>query len=116
MSLHRRSAPKPHPRSLDALFPKPRTVPKAAVKVCARGHRQSVHWQPMIGCSACGLYDEASERIRNHNSRREREEWAKAHPCPPVLTMMITSTGRVLTFSIPKHLMRPRRRRGRARR
>lgn len=67
----------------------------------------------MQGCSACALYEAASERIRNYDAAKEREEWATANPVGPVLTMRIVSTGRLITYSIPKHL-RPKRRRGRA--
>lgn len=68
----------------------------------------------MRGCRDCALYDEAGERIRNQDGRREREEWSAKLNTGPVLTMTITSTGRVRTFAIPPHLQRRGRRSRRA--
>lgn len=36
-----------HPRSLDALFPRPK------VKRCLAGHSQTPEWRPAHGCSTC---------------------------------------------------------------
>jgi hypothetical protein len=72
----------------------------------------------MQGCRDCALYDEAGERIRNNDGAREREEISATFHTGPVLRMTITSTGRVVTYSIPKHLRRSNRpkRRGQLRR
>lgn len=110
---------KPHPRSLDALFgPKPRTVAKAPVKRCAGGHRQSASWKAGHGCSTCER--DESARLRSEIAAREaaadRAAWSAANPTPAVLVMVVTSTGRVIRHSIPKHLMRRPGTRGRRRR
>lgn len=47
---------KPHPRSLDALFPVP------AVKRCARGHSQTPQWTGP--CSTCRKIEEAESRVQ----------------------------------------------------
>lgn len=99
---------KPHPRSLDALFPRPK---KPAVKRCARGHRQQPDWRPTMGCPFCALYEETSERIRNHDAKREREEWSARLNVGPVLTHRIVSTGQIVRHVIPPHLQKRRRRR-----
>ena len=100
-----------NPRSLDALFPRPKVEP---VRRCPRGHRQVTGWKRLQGCRDCALYDEASERIRSHDSRAEREGWAKVLNTGPVLRMTVTSTGREIVHSIPRHLQPRGRRRGRA--
>lgn len=80
----RKTKSKPHPRSLDALFPKPK------VKRCPRGHSQTPEWRPSRGCSTC-IKEEAEfaarqwERTeaRKNASRIEREtEAAKLRPLP----------------------------------
>lgn len=77
---------RPHPRSLDALFPKPK------VKRCARGHTQTPEWRPLHGCSTCRKIDEA-EAYRAEvmarmiddpdEGKRERESWAAVLPRLP---------------------------------
>ncbi len=62
---------RPHPRSLDALFPRPRTVPKKAVKLCPNKHRQSASWTPSKTCVRCE--QDAAQR-RAENGAVEREE------------------------------------------
>lgn len=105
---------KPHPRSLDALFPRPPRVP---IKRCAYGHTQTPGWRAVTGCSTC------NERVRRETERSnltgdagraEREAWYRDNPVPDVLTMVETSTGRVIRHTIPPRL-RKRGPTGRAR-
>jgi hypothetical protein len=97
---------KPHPRSLDALFPKP------AVKRCPAGHRQTQKYRPGDDCLACGLEARRREQaaIDAATGSAEREEWNRAHPAPAVLEMRVGDTGRVIRFAIPRHLAGKRRR------
>jgi hypothetical protein len=54
-TTRKRPPAKPHPRSLDALFP----VPK--VQKCTRGHTQTPAWKRHHGCSTCRKQDAIAE-------------------------------------------------------
>ncbi len=101
---------KPHPRSLDALFPRP--ARKVAVKRCAWGHSQTPDWRTVQGCSTCRKREEAEAKraaLSGDAGKAEREEWYRNNPIPDVLTITETSTGRVFRYVIPPHC---RKRRG----
>lgn len=83
--------------------PKPRTIPKAAVKVCDAGHRQGPRYKPGGYCGACSLAKREADRaeaLRNDPI-----------PIPEEMTMRC-GDGTVITYRIPRG-MRPARRRGR---
>ena len=106
-----RTRKKPHPRSLDVLFPRPK------VKRCIGGHSQTPEWRPMHGCSTC-CKEQAEraeqERMAAGGGAAERERWrSRLGPAPAVLEMRVVDTGRLIRFVIPRHLQR---RRGKARR
>lgn len=79
-----RKKPRVHPRSLDALFPRPK------VKRCPAGHSQTPEWRPIHGCSTCRKNEEEFARRqwerteeRRNAARVEREaEAAKLTPLP----------------------------------
>jgi hypothetical protein len=101
---------RPHPRSLDVLFPKVR------VKRCFRGHTQTPEWKALHGCQACrkeGELRAIAELNREQSSKAERDAWYRANPVPHVLEWRETSSGKLTRFAIPRHLQRrgPRRRR-----
>jgi hypothetical protein len=78
-----RQKPRLHPRSLDALFPRP------AIKRCPAGHSQTPDWKPQRGCSTCRKAEEERTDERRNAARVEREtELAKLTrlPDPYVLT------------------------------
>lgn len=65
-----RTKPYRHPRSLDALFPRPK------VRRCSRGHSQTPEWKAHHGCSTCRKQDEEAaerERLRAGAAKAERE-------------------------------------------
>lgn len=97
-----------HPRSLDALFPRPKKPP---VKRCPAGHRQTQKWKNGSPCLACDL--DAERRARAEQAAltavAEREEWSRRLNVGPVLTMIETSTGRVIRHTIPRHLAAQKR-------
>jgi hypothetical protein len=91
--------PKPyrHPRSLDALFPRP------VVKRCARGHSQTPEWRMSWGCSTCRKEEEAFaarqlERTyeRQISAAVERKAWQKALPQLPDPYVLRDFHGRVV--------------------
>lgn len=97
-----RKKAKPHPRSLDALFPKPK------VKRCARGHSQTPEWKPTHGCSTCAKIDEAARLVAEVKARmiddpdegkREREAWAATlTPLPDPYVLRCTDGSRPQVF------------------
>lgn len=99
---------KTHPRSLDALFPRPK---KPAVKRCPAGHRQTQKWRPGDACLACDLDRERKERaaLDALTGAAERVAWSRANPVPAVLEMRVTSTGKVIRYAIPPHLAAQKR-------
>ncbi len=101
---------RPHPRSLDALFPKPKVRP---VKRCPAGHRMGVDWRPVMGCKTC-----RDQAARADLAKRDLPPLPSAWPggkVPAVLTMIETSTGRVIRHAIPPHLIAQKRAQDRAR-
>lgn len=99
---------KTHPRSLDALFPRPK---KPAVKRCPAGHRQTQKWRPGDSCTACQIDAQRREQaaLDALTGAAEREAWSRAHPCPAVLEMRVVDTGRVVRYAIPPHLAAQKR-------
>lgn len=104
---------RPHPRSLDAIFPKPsRPVPGPQLK-CGSGHPQSRGWNRERGCARCAAIAEAnrqSAKLAAEAAARPRESVWPGGRVPEVLTMRVHDTGQILRFSIPKHLRRRKRR------
>lgn len=109
---------RPHPRSLDAIFSKPaprhhaRPEPTPQL-LCAKGHPQSRGWTPKRGCQRCASLaesDRLAAKLAAQAKARPRVSVWPGGRVPDVLTMTVVDTGRVLRFSIPKHL---RRRKGR---
>lgn len=99
-----------HPRSLDALFPRVR------VRRCPRGHTQTPDWRASQGCSTCDKADAAFDRLQREIEERERADQARPVPLLPASFQMVCGDGKVLKFSIPKHLQRkPGSRRARRR-
>jgi hypothetical protein len=101
---------RPHPRSLDALFPRPK------VKRCHAGHSQTPEWRASWGCSTCRKEEEEFARrqwertdARLNAARLEREEWSAGLGPPPIVMTIRTHDGTVQTFHPG-----PRRRRRRA--
>ena len=90
---------KPHPRSLDALFPRPK---KPAVKRCPNGHRQGAAYRPGDPCVVCER-DEWQE-LSKVEADRQREEFSRRNPCGPTHTIRVVSTGRLKVYAIPRHL------------
>lgn len=99
---------KTHPRSLDALFPRPK---KPAVKRCPAGHRQTQKWRPGEACLACDQDRERKERAARDalTGAAEREAWSRANPVPAVLEIREVSTGKVRRYAIPPHLAAQKR-------
>ena len=100
--------------------PQPRTIKKAPVKRCEGGHIQSARWKPHQGCWQCDREErEAANRIgRGEAARAEKAKWREIMgPPPAVLEMRVTSTGKLIRYAIPPHLLKkhPARRRARAR-
>lgn len=113
--------PKPHPRSLDALFgPAPsvkakqkRPPRKPRVKHCPNGHVRAASYKPGSWCNQCYREKEAARQASG--AAKDREEWRKKNgPAPATLEIRFKATGRVVRYSIPKHLA-PRKARGRRR-
>lgn len=93
----RRKPARPHPRSLDALFPKPR------VKRCPAGHTQSPDWRATRGCSTCRRIEDAERLVAEVKARmiddpdegkREREAWAAVLPSLPDPYVLHSRDGR----------------------
>jgi hypothetical protein len=61
---------------------------------------QSPVWQ--CGCAAPGERFASSRPCPDC----ERKDWRASHPCPPVLTIGIVETGRVVTYRIPRNAKR----------
>lgn len=104
---------KPHPRSLDALFPRPARPEPAPQLRCGRGHPQSRGWTPKRGCQKCAALAEADRlaaQIAAKAKDRPRESVWPGGRVPDVLTMRVVDSGKIIRWSIPKHL-RPRKRR-----
>ena len=107
-----------HPRSLDALFPRPK------VRRCARGHSQTPEWRPTRGCLTCRRIDQERENallFAADGARRaavaEREHWRQVLPkLPAVIEWRTVHEGKLIRFTIPPHVQRkaasrrPRRR------
>jgi hypothetical protein len=70
LSTTRKPKPRVHPRSLDALFPRPK------VKRCAHGHSQTPEWRPSWGCSTCRKQEEEFTR-RQWERTEERKSAAR---------------------------------------
>lgn len=93
-----------------AAGPKPRTLPKRAVRVCAEGHRQSQRWKPADGCTKCATERDAVRRAAN--AVEERRRWQEElGPAPAELTIACGDGGLVVFSAVPGR----RRRRGRPR-
>lgn len=91
--------------------PKPRTVPRAATKVCEAGHKVGDRWRPGDFCGPC--YQAKHLADQAEAARLERIGWqAGIGPIPDSLVMR-AGTGEVITCSIPKHLRAIRKRRRR---
>ncbi len=103
---------RPHPRSLDALFPPPaRPAPPPQLK-CGKGHPQSRGWTPGRGCQRCASLAEAdrqSAKLAAEAAARPRESVWPDGKVPFTLVMIETQNGKVHRFTIPKHLRRRRR-------
>lgn len=98
---------RPHPRSLDALFPRPKKPP---VKRCGAGHRMGVDWRPVMGCKTC--------RDQEARAAQDRAPLPSAWPggkVPAVLTMRVVDSGRLIVHAIPPHLIAQKRAQDRAR-
>ena len=101
---------RPHPRSLDAIFPRPAPGPQL---LCGKGHAQSRGWTPKRGCQRCASLaasDRLAAKMAAEAKARPRESVWPGGRVPDVLTMRVHDTGKVIRYSIPKHL---RRRKGR---
>lgn len=87
MPTTRKPPPKrPHPRSLDALFPLPK------VQKCARGHTQTPQWKRHHGCSTCRKQEEAARlafsaeaKVQARREREQATEQLRPLPDPYVL-------------------------------
>lgn len=99
---------KRHPRSLDALFPRPKKPP---IKRCPKGHRQTQKWIRGTACRACLAEQEARERAAAmaQTGAAEREEWSRRNKVGPVLMMRVVDTGRLIVHKIPRHLAAQKR-------
>lgn len=91
-----RKPKRPHPRSLDALFPKPK------VRRCGRGHGQTPEWRPSRGCSTCRKQDDEralDEQLRQYAGAAEREKWrAILPPLPDPYVLRCTDGTRPQVF------------------
>lgn len=103
---------RPHPRSLDALFPKAARPEPAPQLKCGKGHPQSRGWTPGRGCQRCAALAQADKRtadLARKAQERPRESVWPGGRVPEVLTMRVHDTGQILRFAIPKHLRRRKR-------
>lgn len=96
---------KPHPRSLDALFGKP----KPRVKLCPKGHRQGVRWKTGDACLECATI--AARAARDAEAKAEKARWREQMgPVPAVIRMTTWDTKRVVTLAIPPALAAQKKR------
>lgn len=103
---------RPHPRSLDALFPAPARPAPTPQLQCGKGHPQSRGWTPGRGCQRCASLAEAdrhSAKLAAEAAARPRESVWPGGRVPEVLTMRVHDTGKVIRYAIPKHLRRRKR-------
>lgn len=84
--------------------PKPRTVPKKPLKLCAKGHRQSQRWKPEEGCTRCQL-DEIDRR-RAEGAVAERTRWVEELGPPPEELTIRCGDGGLVVAKIPRGLRR----------
>lgn len=94
-----RKPKRPHPRSLDALFPAPK------VKRCSRGHSQTPEWKKWHGCSTCKKQDAALAEMaeiyrleRQQAATAERLEWQRKLPTLPAVYDMRSTKGELQRF------------------
>jgi hypothetical protein len=81
--------------------PKPRTIPKTAVKVCEAGHRVAARWKPGDFCGPCFRAKREADEI----------EALRNDPIPiPDDMVMRCGDGSVITYRIPRGLRRAGRR------
>lgn len=106
---------RPHPRSLDALFGRPKPAPK---KRCPAGHLQPVRWSsgdPCLDCSAIKAREAREQDARAEKARYRTENG----PAPMFLRVLTLDTGKVTTYAItPRQAAEKRardKRRGRRR-
>lgn len=105
---------RPHPRSLDALFPRPRV----RIRRCINGHGQSPAWIPGSVCRACEADGarQASSSTAKAAAVADREAWSAANGRPgPHFLMGPTREGRIIKFSIPPWAQALRKKQGRQR-
>jgi hypothetical protein len=88
--------------------PKPRTIPKRAVKVCPAGHRQTARWRPGDACLRCER--DRLEAIRSYDAATERRRWEAELGPPPAVMTIRTGDGKTITHRIPKGMARRARR------
>lgn len=106
---------RPHPRSLEALFP----IPK--VSRCPRGHGQTPMWKRHHGCQTCRKDDaqraEVERMMATNAGAAEREAWRRILGPPPLdMSFRTVREGKLIRYTIPPHLMRkPGSRRARRR-
>lgn len=79
---------RPHRRSLDALFPRPK------VKRCVHGHSQTPEWKPHHGCLTCRSMDarvaETAWDAQQEAKAERLRESAKLRSLPSVYVMTPT--------------------------
>jgi hypothetical protein len=106
---------RPHPRSLDALFGRPKPAPK---KRCPGGHLQPVRWRSGDPCLECKAIE--ARRAREQDARDEKARFRELMgPVPLVLRVLTLDTQKVTTYAITPRQAAERRardkRRGRRR-
>jgi hypothetical protein len=85
-------------------------VPKAALKFCSGGHRQTSKYRPGDACYPC-LTAERDRLMADPDiaARHRAAELAKLGPIPEAMTMRC-GDGTVITYRLPAHCQRKRRR------
>lgn len=106
---------RPHPRSLDAIFGRPKPAPKQR---CPGGHLQPVRWRSGDPCLECRAIE--ARRAREQAARDEKARYrAENGPAPHFLRVQTLDTGKVTTYAITPRQAAERRardkRRGRRR-
>lgn len=91
--------------------PKPRTVPRAATKVCDAGHRQGLRWKPGDFCGPCHRAAYLAEQAER--AIAEREGWAAVLGPPPAAMTIRCGDGSTITYTIPRGMGPARKRRRR---